>query len=156
MIRSFHSEDTDKLVALWLETSVSAHPFISEEYWRKNVGFVRTVCLPQAQTYVFEDKHQLKGFISVLDKGHVGALFVGEKYQGQKIGGKLMNFVKKRFSHLTLNVYVKNIRAVSFYQKCGFKIISEQTDTSTEEIELVMSWALGCKSGFQKRFQGDS
>ena len=28
MIRSFHSEDTDKLVALWLETSVSAHPFI--------------------------------------------------------------------------------------------------------------------------------
>lgn len=156
MIRRFNPKDTDKLISLWLETCVSAHPFVPEEYWQRNVGFVRETCLPQAQTYVFEDKRQLKGFVSILDKGHIGALFVGKKHQGKKIGKKLLEFVKKRFSHLTLNVYVKNIRAVSFYQKSGFKIISEQSNEQSGEKELVMSWALGCKSGFQKRFQGDS
>lgn len=156
MIRFFHSADTDRLVSLWLRTSVSAHSFISEEYWKKKEAFVRTQCLSSAQTFVFEDKHKLKGFVSVLDKGHIGALFVEEEYQGKKIGSKLMNLVKKRFSHLTLNVYVKNTPAVSFYQKSGFKIISEQIDEQTGEKELMMSWALGCKSGFQKRFQGDS
>ncbi len=156
MIRNFRPADTDKLVSLWLETTVSAHPFISEEYWVQNEPFVREECLPKAQTYVFEDKHKLKGFISVLDKGHIGALFVGKAYQGKKIGSKLISFAKKRFSHLTLNVYAKNVRAFSFYQRVGFKIISEQTDKQTGEKELTMSWALGCKSGFQKRFQGDS
>ena len=38
------------------------------------------------------------------------------------MGTKLLDFVKKRRSRLTLNVYCKNTAAVSFYEKNGFKV----------------------------------
>ena len=156
MIRKFTDSDIEKILAIWLEGSQQSHSFIKEEYWQKMLPSVRKYYLPNTETYVFEDKHQIKGFISTIDDKYVGALFVAPKYQNQNIGTKLLNYTKKLYPELSLKVFCKNIKALHFYQKNGFKIMSEQIDESTKEQELLMSWAMECKTGYYKRYPSDS
>lgn len=41
---------------------------------------------------------------------------------------------------LTLDVYQKNNRAVAFYFREGFSVLSEELDKATGEIEYTMIW----------------
>lgn len=156
MIRAAVPSDYPSLVRLWLAASLEAHDFIAAEYWKKMQNSIARDYLPNSQTFVYVDKHQIKGFVSVVDDSHIGALFVAPKYQGRRIGVKLLKHIRRRRGHLSLNVFAQNRRAVSFYQHNDFKIVLEQIEPSTKEKELIMAWAMGCKSGHCKRFQGDS
>lgn len=156
MIRKAQPADYEKLTRLWLESSLLAHAFIDAAYWEKMQSTVRDYYLPNTETYVFEDRQRIKGFISLCENNYIGALFIAPQHQNQRIGTKLLEYSRRKRPNLSLRVFVKNGKALRFYQKSGFKIISEQTDVSTGEIELVMSWGMGCKSGFFKRRQGDS
>ena len=100
MIRKATSADIDKIMQLWLETNTKAHAFIAPEYWQKHFDEVKNKYLPQAETFVYEDKHQLKGFISILLDNFVGALFVDTRYQRQNIGTKLLDYARKQ-NHLS-------------------------------------------------------
>lgn len=156
MIRNARPDEFLKIANLWLEASLTAHAFVSDSYWRKMKDSVIRDYLPCSETFVFVDKRQIKGFISLVDKFHIGALFVAPKFQNKRIGRKLLQFVKKRRERLCLNVFVRNEKALRFYQKNDFKIIREQCEPSTAETELVMAWAMGCKSGFSKKYPGAS
>lgn len=156
MIRRYKKTDTQKILDLWLSASVQAHHFVPADYWQKMQTSVRDHYLPNTETFVFEDRHQIKGFISVLDGNYIGALFVAPQWQKKRIGGKLLRFVQRRYPLLSLNVFVKNPQAIAFYQRGGFKITAEQIEPSTKEKELQMSWGLGCKSGFIKKYFADS
>lgn len=155
MIRRASSADTDKIMPLWLETTIKAHSFIPAKYWQDNFAYVREELLPQTETFVFCDRHCVKGFIS-LSGSYIGALFVDEKAQGRGIGRKLIEYVSRSRPQLSLKVYSKNKSAIKFYHHCGFKILSENMDEMTGEKELLMVWARGCLSGHQKRLAGDS
>ena len=156
MIRKSCEADLEKLLDIWLRASIQAHNFVPEDYWQKMKPSVKKYYLPNADSYVYEDKHKIKGFISIIDDKHIGALFVSPEYQHQKIGSKLIKYVKQRYPELSLKVYTKNSGALRFYQRHGFKIIAEQQDDGTKEAELLMSWFLESKTGGKKRHPGDS
>lgn len=156
MIRKFNPEDKDEVMSLWLKTTTKAHDFISANYWSDSYDFVCKECLCKSETYIYEDKRQIKGFISILHDNYIGGLFVSSPFQGQGIGNKLLNYIKRCKTNLSLHVYVENKSALRFYQKSGFKIIADQIDDKTGKEELLMAWSLGCKSGFNKHHQGDS
>ena len=156
MIRKFQEQDIDKMLALWLQASLQAHNFVVAEYWHNMMPIIKKYYLPNTDSFVFEDKHQIKGFVSIIDEKYIGALFVMPKFQNMKIGSKLLNYTKKLYPELSLKVFLKNETAVRFYKNNDFKIIGEQVDESTTEKELLMSWSLGCKSGYNKKHPGDS
>ena len=156
MIRKSEKQDTDKLLKIWLEASIQAHQFVESDYWKEMLPTVKKYYLPNTDTFVFEDKRQLKGFLSIIDDKYIGALFIDPRFQNKKIGTKLVDYVKRIYPELSLKVFTKNEKALRFYQKQGFKIISEQKDESTKEDELLMSWAMANKTGFYKRCPGDS
>lgn len=54
--------------------------------------------------------------------------------------GRLLDYIKKQHSRLTLRVYAKNTRAVRFYQRESFRIQMEETDEMTGQKEYVMLW----------------
>ncbi len=155
MIRKYQASDVEKVLNIWLKASVQSHKFVSEEYWQNMVPVIKKYYLPNTDSFVFEDKHKIKGFMSIIDEKHLGALFVAPEFQNKKIGTKLINYAKRRYPELTLKVFIKNIDALRFYQRNNFKIIAEQTDDDTKEIELLMSWSLESKTGNQRR-PGDS
>lgn len=142
MIRKFREEDLTKVMTIWTKGNFEAHPFIDKDYWLLNYNKVKDEYLKKAETYVYIENDEVKGFISILNNEYIGALFVKKEYQRQGIGRKLINFVKEKekYDKLILHVYEKNINAILFYTELGFKNQKIQIDEKTNEKEYVMEW----------------
>ena len=95
--------------------------------------------LLQATVYIYEDKQEIHGFIGLNDE-YVEGIFVSDEMQSQGIGKVLLNYAKDTRSKLLLNVYQKNTRAISFYQREGFEIQRNGIDEATGERDFVMAW----------------
>ena len=95
--------------------------------------------LLQATVYVYEDNRGIQGFIG-LNGEHIEGIFVSDEMQSQGIGKILLNYAKNKRNKLLLNVYQKNTRAISFYQREGFEIQHSGVDEATKEKDYVMAW----------------
>lgn len=140
MIRKFKEEDTTKVMTIWTKGNFKAHDFIEKDYWLLNFNRVKDEYLKKSKTYVYVEADEIKGFISLLEDGYIGALFVSLDAQRQGIGRKLINYVKDKYDKLTLQVYEKNIDATLFYVSLGFTNVKIQIDEATGEKEYVMEW----------------
>ena len=88
---------------------------------------------------VYEDNKIIQGFVGVRDE-YIEGIFVSDKMKSHGIGKALLDYIKDKKARLQLNVYQKNVRAMSFYQREGFTIQSEGLDEFTGEKEYVMEW----------------
>lgn len=138
MIRQLQNKDIDKIMGIWLESTIYAHKFISKEYWNENYNIVKDVYIPMSKTFVYEDNDDIRGFISIINNDFIGALFVEKNYQSQGIGKSLIDYAKNLYDNLSLAVYKENEKALEFYKKMGFKIISENINEDTNCVEYIM------------------
>ena len=138
MIRELRKVDINKVAEIWLDTNIKTHYFISAQYWKSNFELVKELLL-QATAYVYEDKQEIQGFIG-LSNEYIEGIFVSAEMQSQGIGKILLNYVKGKRNKLILNVYQKNTRAISFYQREGFEIQYSGLDEATGEKDYVMAW----------------
>ena len=138
MIRKLQKADINRAADIWLKTNLKAHFFIPEQYWISNYEFVKEM-LPQAEVYVYDDDKMIQGFIGINDE-YIEGIFVSDEMQSRGIGKILLDYIKDKKDRLQLKVYQKNVRAMSFYQREGFTIQSEEMDEFTGEKEYVMNW----------------
>ena len=138
MIRRFTNTDIDKVADIWLDTNIKAHSFIPAEYWQNHFELVKEMFM-QAEIYVYEDADRILGFIG-MDNNYIAGIFVCSDVQSKGVGKQLLDYVKTIKPELSLNVYKKNVRAVQFYQREAFSILSESIDEDTNEIEYKMIW----------------
>ena len=138
MIRELRKVDINKVAEIWLDTNIKTHYFISAQYWKSNFELVKELLL-QATVYVYEDKQEIQGFIG-LSNEYIEGIFVSAEMQSQGIGKILLNYVKGKRNKLILNVYQKNTRAITFYQREGFEIQYSGLDEATGEKDYVMAW----------------
>ena len=138
MIREFKPEDIDKVMRIWMETSITSHGFIDQNYWMGNFKEVKKM-MHDADTFVSEEKGVIQGFIGLIDD-YIGGLFVLKDFQSQGVGKKLADHAKSLHPALSLHVYKKNVRATAFYRREGFAITHQQKDEKTGEVEYRMNW----------------
>lgn len=127
----------EEVLTIWLETSIETHDFIERNFWESKVADMRNVYLPAAETYVYDGEGTLRGFVSLCGDT-IAALFVRPSVHGKGIGTQLMNKAKERRQNLNLTVYKENHRGIGFYEKCGFRVETEQIDRHTGHPELLM------------------
>ena len=70
----------------------------------------------------------------------IHGIFVSDEMQSCGIGKLLLDYIKNKKVRLRLNVYQKNTRALSFYQREKFNIQCEGFDGATGEKEYPMLW----------------
>ena len=138
MIRELREEDVNKVADIWLDTNIKSHDFIPTQYWKSNFEFVKEALL-HAEVYVYEHDGKIQGFIGLND-AYIEGLFVSDEMQSQGIGKALLDYAKDKRSELLLNVYQKNIRAISFYRREGFEIQHNGLDEAVGEREYAMEW----------------
>ena len=138
MIRKLQKTDVIKVADIWLDSNIKAHDFIPAQYWKSNFELVKQLLL-QATVYVYEDNQKIQGFIG-MNEEYIEGLFVSDEMQSQGIGKILLNYAKGKRNKLFLNVYQKNTRAISFYQREGFEVQYSGLDEATGEKDYVMTW----------------
>ncbi|MCI7150062.1 N-acetyltransferase [bacterium] len=138
MIRRFENKDLDQVMSIWLQVNMESHSFIGADYWKDNYEMVKDM-IPKAEVLVSEENGQIRGFIGLIDT-YIAGIFVRAAEQSKGVGTGLLQTVMKSRDNLRLNVYKKNMRAVSFYQHYGFQIINQGIDESTSEEEYTMEW----------------
>lgn len=137
MIREMKPQDLEDVLTIWLETNTEAHDFIHACYWQNQLAAVREA-MAQAEVYVLEEE-KIIGFIG-LAQDYVAGIFIKPGQQSNGSGKKLLDYVKSLKPELSLQVYEKNQRAVSFYKREGFVLQGEDIDAQTGEKEFLMRW----------------
>lgn len=136
MIRQMKETDLPEVMEIWLQANEEAHAFIPAAYWQENYDMVCEL-LPQAEVYVYEKNVHLSGFIG-MNGEYVAGIFVRQSARSQGVGKQLIHYVKDRKERLILHVYEKNKRAIHFYEREGFVVVSWGMDGDTGETEYVM------------------
>lgn len=75
--------------------------------------------------WVYDDG-VVKGFVQVKDR-ELKKLFVEPVLQGNAIGGKLLEYAVETFDVSSLWALEKNVRAITFYERHGFRATNERT-----------------------------
>ena len=140
MIRKMQNTDINRVADIWLKSNLKAHDFIPEQYWTSNYELVKEM-MSQAEVYVYEDDKMIQGFVG-LNAEYIEGIFVSDEMQSCGIGKLLLDYIKDKKVSLRLNVYQKNARAISFYQREGFIIQCEGLDEATGEKEYTMAYGL--------------
>lgn len=140
MIRAMQNSDVSAVMQIWLSANCDAHPFIEKSYWESNLPFVAQ-SITQAEVYVAVEKDRIIGFVGLGENGYIEGIFVEKTMRSKGVGKQLLDFVKAKYDNLSLSVYCANMRAVSFYQREGFRIRAKQVDEPTHVAEYTMLWA---------------
>ncbi|MDK2868418.1 MAG: putative acetyltransferase [Clostridiales bacterium] len=133
------SDEIEAIMRIWYDATIKAHPFIPVSYWQGNYEIVKNEYIPGSETFLYCEGSEAKGFISIIERVFIGALFVDPAHQGQGIGKQLLSYVMNKYENLSLAVYIQNENAVSFYRKMGFSVISEQLNSDSQVPEYLMS-----------------
>ncbi|SFB39000.1 N-acetyltransferase [Clostridium frigidicarnis] len=139
-IKKLEKDNVDRVMEIWLDSTVKAHDFIDKSYWLTNYDTVKNNYIPMSETYVYEESNIIKGFISIIEGEFIGALFVDSKSQNKGIGKKLIDYVKNNYNNLSLAVYKENKNAVNFYINQGFSVNKEQISDDSSHIEFIMNF----------------
>lgn len=140
MIRPATAEDIPLLADIWLRASVRAHDFIPEAFWISRADVMAREHLPNAEeVMVLDVEDRVIGF-SAINGDHLEALFIDPRVQSYGHGSRLMAHAMAGHQRLTLCVYSRNVRAVSFYHRLGFHAQEERLEPLTGENETLMVW----------------
>lgn len=119
----------EKIIEIWLLTSLQAHDFVDASCWWQALEDMRIRYLERATIWVFEERGDLLGCMALVDD-YIAALFVRPDRQGCGIGHALLQEAKRQGASLA-RVFVENTQAVHFYQCHGFVIEAEESDPIT-------------------------
>ncbi len=138
MIRKKDSKDIKKIMDIWIASNLDAHNFISKDYFYNNFDIVKDA-IENATVYVYEQESKVVGFVGI-NQEFIEGIFVDRNYRSKGIGKKLINYCKKNYNTLSLNVYCKNKKAIEFYKREGFEICEKKLEKDNKEFEYVMKW----------------
>lgn len=129
-IRQYEQNDENRIIDVWYQSSAVAHPFLSTDFISKVKKDMSEIYLPNAKTWVYEEKGTIVGFISMIEN-EIGGLFVIPNYHSKGIGSQLVDFVSNYHKVLEVEVFEKNKIGHSFYNKYGFNFMKEYIHEET-------------------------
>lgn len=141
MIQESGSENLDRIMEIWLDTNILAHPFIDRQYWEDVCDTVRSL-LPSADIFICREDDKIKGFIGITDHVYIAGLFVDREFQSRGVGQELLNYCKARYRRLELDVFTENEGAVRFYQRHGFQTAERKMNPDFNHEEYHMVWTV--------------
>lgn len=140
MIRKHASTDLEAILTVWQEASTLAHPFLEEAFVEMVKKAMREVYIPDSETWVYEEKGAVAGFVSMIGN-EIGGLFVLPGHQGKGIGTQLVDFIQPFHPSLEVEVFAKNAIGYPFYEKYGFQVMNTYLHEASgqEVVRLVYS-----------------
>ena len=137
VLRHFEPADEDELVRVWLASTIPGQDFLSEEYWRSQEPLVREHFIPIADTWIVVEAGELVAFMSILEHT-IDGLFTHPDHQGKGYGRALVEHARTLHEIVRVEVFRANVRAMAFYESCGFVEESSKLDEATGLETVIM------------------
>jgi putative acetyltransferase len=135
VIRKFSESDCGAIIDIWYAASLLATPFLSQEFLASERENIRTIWLVKADTWIYENKGKLAGFLSLIGN-EVGGIFVHPDAQGQGVGRALMDHATSMYDDLFLDVFEHNAVGRRFYDRYGFQFEKRHVHEPTGNLQL--------------------
>ena len=124
MIRKYELKDTDALISIWSAANAMAHTFLPDVFVAQVEEDMRSIHLPNADTWVFEDRGQTVGFIAMIGN-EIGGLFVSPDNHGKGSGKAMVDHIVAIKGPLRVEVFKENAVGRPFYERYGFILEDE-------------------------------
>lgn len=137
MIRKYEQTEIPHLVEIWYKSSSLAHPFLSKAFMEQTKTQMAEMYLPNSDTWVYEEAGGVIGFVSMMGN-EIGGLFILPERHSKGIGQQLVKCMMDTHQELEVEVFENNKIGRRFYDKYGFKSMSEYFHEDTQQVVLRM------------------
>ena len=135
-------KDLNRVMEIWLNTSIEAHPFLDAQYFIDNYQSFFEDHLLRSQSQVYEIDGKIVGFVSIKQDMFVTTINVDKDYRLSGVGESLIQALLDKFQAIHVKCFLKDADSLAFFTKCGFEVSGHETDALTGE-ELVILTAIG-------------
>lgn len=136
-LRPYSHADLAACMRIWRHSSDHAHAFLGEAALDADEILVRTHYFPNADITVAEADGRIAGFIALAGT-FVGGLFVDPELHRLGVGSRLLKHAENCHGPLTLEVYIANAMACTFYRALGYQeILCRTVDDSGRPYPLI-------------------
>lgn len=137
MIRKYKPEDTDDLITIWRTANAFAHPFLSKSFVERVENDMRTLYLPNAETWVLKNNGTAIGFTALIGN-EIGGLFLNPAYHRRGFGRALVDHAFTLKGSLKVEVFEKNATGRQFYDAYGFAETKRHLHKASGETVLTL------------------
>ena len=134
-IRQYTSADLSGVQTSWENASRIAHTFLSEEFLTQERENIKTIYIPNSDTWVAELEGEVVGFLSLMGN-EVGAIFLEPRCHGTGIGKALMDKAQAIHGDLEVEVFQANPIGRKFYDRYGFVLMESKPHEETGQTML--------------------
>lgn len=114
--------------------------FLKEDFQKQEKKNIQELYLPNADTWVVEENHQVVGFIALIGN-EIGGLFLQPNYHGKKLGKLMVDKAQELHGDLEVEVFERNSIGHKFYAQYGFKLLEEKIHEQTGERVLRLKFS---------------
>ncbi len=132
ILRKYNSNDIEGVLSSWENTQKIGHSFLPEDFQIQEKKNIRELYLPNADTWVVEEKNQVIGFIALIGD-EIGGLFLQPSHHGKKLGKLMVDKAQELHGDLFVEVFEENSVGRAFYSKYGFKLVEKKVHEKTNE-----------------------
>jgi N-acetylglutamate synthase-like GNAT family acetyltransferase len=143
-IRNAADSDTGAVMQIWLQANIAAHPFLNALHWHNRYDAARQI-VRTSQTFVYENRGEMHGFISLSSENEIIAVCVEPRKQHKGVGIHLLDHAKQTFPCLSIKCFKQNELTVKFLINRGFVPVTEKKDATTGYTEYTMEWSANNK-----------
>ena len=133
MIRKCKPEEAEKILAIINDAAKVYKGVIPADCYHEpymDAEFLKKELFYGVQFYGYEDNDELIGVIGLQQFNYLALVrhaYVLTSHQGKGIGGQLLEYIKKvNEKALLVGTWRDTLRTIEFYQKHGFKIVTDE------------------------------
>ena len=134
ILRPAATDEADNVAAIARKSREHFLPYLPTLHsFEGDKKFYRNRVFLECEVWVAEENQELVGFCA-FKEGWVDHLYLLPEHVGRSLGENLLNKAKESQAFLQLWVFQRNIRAISFYERNGFRKVKETDGASNEEM----------------------
>lgn len=138
---NYSTKYEEECINLFHQVYIETHNYLDEKYLQlqrfRDLFLINT--LPYSIVYILIKKQKIIGFLSISEK-IIENIYILPEFQNKGLGSFLITKTKELHSEkLGTYVFMANFRGIKFFEKHGFKIITEGYSTDENQPDFFMS-----------------
>jgi len=141
-ITEYRAEDFEAIAGLFRSVYAKTYPHFDPKFFEAERfrAILREHTLPDSQIWTAKTRSKIIGFVA-LARNFIDQLYVRDDFQNKGLGGFWVERAKLIYpDFLELYTFASNEKAISFYERHGYKITERGIAPDEKMLDVKMRW----------------